>query len=69
MARETYYTLLVNGEPKRLNDDLQRLKGMATDYMKDENELIIRCPQTGGTGARTTNLTWDKAGRAWVATK
>lgn len=69
MARETYYTLLVNGEPKRLNDDLKRLQGMAADYMTDENELTIRCPQSGGSGAPAALLTYDKAKRAWVGAK
>lgn len=69
MARDTYYTLFVNGEPKRLNDDLQRLKGMAGDYMKDENVLTIRCPESGASGARAPLLTYDAARDAWIAAK
>lgn len=69
MARETYYTLLVNGETKRLNDDLQRIKGMAVDFMKEGNILTIRCPQTGGSGARAAMLTYDALKAVWVSSK
>ena len=69
MARETHYTLLVNGEPKRMNDDLHRLQGMATDFIKAGNTLTIRCPQTGGSGAQSAMLTYDETKNVWVGKK
>jgi hypothetical protein len=69
MAKETYYTLLVNGEPKRLNEDLQRLKGMATDFIREGNVLTIRCPQSGGSGGRAALLTYDTAKGVWSGPK
>jgi hypothetical protein len=69
MARETYYTLLVNGEAKRINDDLQRIKGMALDFMKSGNLLSIRCPHAGGSDAQAAILNYDAAKVEWVRTK
>ncbi len=65
MAKETHYTLLVNGEPKRLNDDLQRLQGMAVEFIREGNVLAIRCPQSGGSGARTVMMNYDPVKKAW----
>jgi hypothetical protein len=67
MARDTSYTLFVNGEPKRLNDDLQRLQGAALDYMKEGNVLTIRCPQPSA-DARQVILTYDRERTTWART-
>ena len=69
MVRDTNYTLFVNDEPKRMNQDLQRLQGMAMDYIKEGNTLTIRCPRPGGTGAQAAVLTYDKVRAVWAATK
>lgn len=69
MAKETYYTLLVNGEPKRLNDDLQRLQGMAVEFIREGNVLTIRCPQSGGSGARSPMMNYDAEKKVWLAAR
>ena len=69
MAKDINYTLLVNGQSKRMNTDLHRLQFIATEYMNGENELTIRCPQFGGTGAQSALLRYDKDTQAWVKSK
>lgn len=65
MAKDLNYTLLVDGQAKRMNTDLKRLQLIAAEYMHDEHELIIRCPQFSGSGAQSARLNYNKVTQTW----
>ncbi len=69
MAKDINYTLLVNGQSKRINTDLKRLQFDASEYMTGDNVLTIRCPQFGGTGAQSAMLSYNMDTKAWVKSK
>ncbi len=69
MAKEINYTLLVNGQFKRMNTDLKRLQMIAEEYMQSDDTIAIRCPQFGGSGAQAGLLTYNRATKAWDKTK
>ncbi|MEI6738553.1 MAG: hypothetical protein WCL29_08765 [Pseudomonadota bacterium] len=69
MVKDINYMLLVNGQMKRMNTDLQRLQVIASEYMDGENKLTIRCPQSGGSGAQSAVLTYNKGTQKWVKMK